>query len=52
MKPMGGLFCAKKQRPLKIDFMGLEASNPLSHQAVADLLWLLLKSLHHGGLNP
>lgn len=31
--------------------MGHETSIPLPHQAIGELIWLLLKSLHHGGLN-
>jgi hypothetical protein len=45
-----GIVLCKEARPLKTAFMGLEASIPLPHQAMGELLQLLLKSLHHGGL--
>jgi hypothetical protein len=41
----------KEASPLKIALIGLEASIPLPHQAMGELLQLLLKSMHHGGLH-
>jgi hypothetical protein len=45
-----GFFLCKEASPLKIALTGLEASIPLPQQAMGELLWLLLKSMRHGGL--